>query len=1297
MATAAPSKVFLSTHEKENFQRIARLLVCGGTSLLREIFDQHHPPDSLAIKLNNPIYKNKLKGARLTKPQWDCLYPTRGACGTSADFDISLLFRLLRTICNLTPPATGWDVLPQDTDHILSAELVRIKEYRNQLYHGYPGLELSDEEFRSLWKSVSTALEGVAGSMGSSARYEWKIAIDKLLTDPLTTPDADRNVKKLKEWFENDSGFTKAINQLEVSFQGGMESVQKQLKQTGESVQEQLKQTGESVQKQLEQTGKLQEQLKQAKESIVRQLQETIAKEISASSPLSPERQPNNLLGPGEQRVLGNSSAGTSGTYQSSQATVHALDTSTQIRESPSEATSTGTSAELRKSMQVNKIVDFQQLFEIISAVGMKTDGLKTMEEMKEKLRDYIEESSKRQQDAKTFHVISEAVKADEHKRRELCRLYDDTRDVLNQLDDDFMKTLGKRLGGDLGDFRTTLEENIKNLAPRDQYVVLVAGETSAGKSSVINLILGEEILPNAVLSTTSTIFELKYGEKPMIGLHFKDNDGSRDPMYYELTGSKETYEQQITNLAGQKKGRGKVSPYKKVELFWPHPLFQERVMIVDSPGVGENDDMNESVLDYLPNAFCFIYVINSTNAGGIQEDRLGVLLSGASRLKREAKMDLKLFASCALFVCNKWDEIKPSEVEEVKLEQIEKLTKRLDSFDPKSQIVYLSCKKAQKAQEYSVITGDFHDLINGISNLIVSSISSNLQIYTSWLDDLLSRASRQIRILLKSTSMSRLEKNRRMEELKKRMEELQSSHGQTLDKLSEYQSELIWEIMGKLAFHFKSQDTSKRFCEWSPDEVPAPGATWEETENEVLRCISERSQKFVQDWEDEEREFATARDKMIKTLCQNFGALLSKIKEKLNYQTKLQSYEKDPCAYMSNRCRESLKVISTQDHLLVFIQAQLEDSIHLLRQMREKIPKLIEGDQQLYHKLLEDTRSTTEIQNFYEPHKNTLESLKRDVTVYKVKEIRRSDFTAKELRWTENSKSIIGTGSFSIIYSGVLSRKGEREVKVALKVYKDRLTRENVWHFIDEEQALRQLRHPSLLRFYGTNLQKTPNGTKVVMVLELCKCSLKSQIMSHPEKAPARLPNEEVRRKVLHWAMQILDALRYVHGQGFVHQNLKLENVLLTQSDDAKLTGIGVGKFETEAERSPRYLAPEVLEGRIYDSQSEMYSFGLILWEMWYGVPVSSQSQHLDGLKKAVRPSHIEGTHCPWEIWQNVMESCWRSAPRERLTAKDSLEHLKKLHKEKVSTAGKERPTPTPKPFSRKKPRVAPKPFKKE
>ena len=97
---------------------------------------------------------------------------------------------------------------------------------------------------------------------------------------------------------------------------------------------------------------------------------------------------------------------------------------------------------------------------------------------------------------------------------------------------------------------------------------------------------------------------------------------------------------------------------------------------------------------------------------------------------------------------------------------------------------------------------------------------------------------------------------------------------------------------------------------------------------------------------------------------------------------------------------------------------------------------------------------------------------------------------------------------------------------------------------------SYRQLKHPSIVKFYGTNLQKIPYGTKVVMVLELCRCSLKSQIMSHPENAPARLPDEVVRRRVLLWAVQILDALRYVHGKGFVQQSLRLENVLVSLCD---------------------------------------------------------------------------------------------------------------------------------------------------
>ena len=82
--------------------------------------------------------------------------------------------------------------------------------------------------------------------------------------------------------------------------------------------------------------------------------------------------------------------------------------------------------------------------------------------------------------------------------------------------------------------------------------------------------------MPHAILSTTSTICELKYGEKPGIGIHFKDGAGeSREPIYQELSHSAVTYKKEIEDFLHLKDGRDKGSPYKKIELFWPHPLFQ--------------------------------------------------------------------------------------------------------------------------------------------------------------------------------------------------------------------------------------------------------------------------------------------------------------------------------------------------------------------------------------------------------------------------------------------------------------------------------------------------------------------------------------------------------------------------------------------------------------------------------------------------------------------------------------------------------------------------------------------------
>ena len=90
-------------------------------------------------------------------------------------------------------------------------------------------------------------------------------------------------------------------------------------------------------------------------------------------------------------------------------------------------------------------------------------------------------------------------------------------------------------------------------------------------------------------------------------------------------------------------------------------------------------------------------------------------------------------------------------------------------------------------------------------------------------------------------------------------------------------------------------------------------------------------------------------------------------------------------------------------------------------------------------------------------------------------------------------------------------------------------------------------LKHPNIVKFFGTHLLQSPFLTKVMIVLELCQCSLKTHVISHTESAPAHSKDEVARKKVLHWAQQITDALSYVHQQGYVHRDLKLDNLLVS------------------------------------------------------------------------------------------------------------------------------------------------------
>ena len=229
---SAAYEALRATDEKANFQRLTRLLMLGGLALLKEVFDSIHPPPNFPAVLSNPVIKTQLQTLRrnrvLTHPEWNCLYNPSGpgTYGKSTDFDISLLCKLLREICSLTPPATGWDILPNSTDHSLEADLARIKFYRNNIYGHNHSMEITNADFEKLWMEIRKALLRIASSISSAKRDEWKKSIEKFFLEPLT-PDAEECVDELRLWHKKDMETKDEIEKLRIT----QELIQKQLQQ----------------------------------------------------------------------------------------------------------------------------------------------------------------------------------------------------------------------------------------------------------------------------------------------------------------------------------------------------------------------------------------------------------------------------------------------------------------------------------------------------------------------------------------------------------------------------------------------------------------------------------------------------------------------------------------------------------------------------------------------------------------------------------------------------------------------------------------------------------------------------------------------------------------------------------------------------------------------------------------------------------------------------------------------------------------------------------------------------------
>ena len=155
-----------SDHLKSNGARLSRLLIDKGTEAMQMFFDSIHPPATLTALLN--AHHSFL--CNLRNRHVNILFPS-GAASTSSDYDITLLFILLRNICGLhSPTSTGsWNLKPLPGDNSPQADLVRIKYYRNSVYGHIISTGVDDANFNSYWNDISTALTRLGVNPGDVA------------------------------------------------------------------------------------------------------------------------------------------------------------------------------------------------------------------------------------------------------------------------------------------------------------------------------------------------------------------------------------------------------------------------------------------------------------------------------------------------------------------------------------------------------------------------------------------------------------------------------------------------------------------------------------------------------------------------------------------------------------------------------------------------------------------------------------------------------------------------------------------------------------------------------------------------------------------------------------------------------------------------------------------------------------------------------------------------------------------------------------------------------------------------
>ncbi|XP_034412727.1 tyrosine-protein kinase Tec isoform X2 [Cyclopterus lumpus] len=247
-----------------------------------------------------------------------------------------------------------------------------------------------------------------------------------------------------------------------------------------------------------------------------------------------------------------------------------------------------------------------------------------------------------------------------------------------------------------------------------------------------------------------------------------------------------------------------------------------------------------------------------------------------------------------------------------------------------------------------------------------------------------------------------------------------------------------------------------------------------------------------------------------------------------------------------------------------------------------------------------------------------------------------------------------LGSGQFGVVRLG----KWRAQHRVAIKAIREGAMYEE--DFIEEAKVMMRLCHPKLVQLYGVCLQQRP----LLIVAEFMEngCLLNFLRQRRRSLTEAWL---------LSMCQDVCEGMEYLEGQSFLHRDLAARNCLVNDHKVVKVSDFGMTRYVLDnqytsssgAKFPVKWSPPEVLHYSKYSSKSDVWSFGVVMWEIYSEgrTPFENRS-NLDVVNEITRGVRLYRPHRATQPLFTIMYQCWHEKPQGRPSFSELLEEIRKL-----------------------------------